>query len=183
MAMTPLAQRLFDKTKADGRQFRDEIVSRRMNDDNNGFIFSGSTADMFWQKHREHLEQKISEHFEWIERESASISPAFLRLQSINQCVGAVVTYTRQVRNTAIELNCAWEGLSKPLDRGHWDGVDKEFIVRRGERLIAALGLGSGASWSSRLNHIGKDHPWFFHLLTIAAFAISVAAFIHSSLK
>jgi hypothetical protein len=183
MAMTPLAQRLFDKTKADGREFRDEIVSWRMNDDNNGFTFSGSTADMFWQKHRQHLEQKTSEHFEWIERESALISPASLRLQSINQCVGALVTYNRQVRNTAMELNRRWEGLTEPIDRGHWNDVDEEFIVRRGERLTAALGLGSGASWPSRLNHVGKDHPWFFHLMTLAAFAMSVAAFIRSGLR
>jgi hypothetical protein len=59
MAMSPLAQRLFDKTKADGREFRNEIVNWKMNDENNGFTFSGSATDIFWQKHRQHLEQKI----------------------------------------------------------------------------------------------------------------------------
>ncbi len=183
MSMTPLAQRLFDKTKADGREFRDEIVSWRMNDGSNGFPYSGSTIDIFWQKHLQHLEHKISEHFEWIERESALISPTSLRRSSIEQCVGALVAYSRQVRNSAMELNRRWEGLSEPIDRGHWNDVDEKFIVRRGERLTMALGLGSGASWSSRLNHLGKDHPWFFNLLTLAAFALSVAAFIRSGLK
>jgi len=80
----------------------------------------------------------------------------------------------------AMELNARWQRLPRMMEIEQWDGVNERFIVDRGAKLSSALGLGSGARWTDRLNHLCKDNPWFFHTLSVVAFVISVAAFIRS---
>ncbi|MEP7350875.1 MAG: hypothetical protein ABI668_13135 [Sphingorhabdus sp.] len=80
----------------------------------------------------------------------------------------------------AMELNGRWQGFSGMVEIGQWDSITERFIVDRGAKLSSALGLGSGARWTERLNHLYKDNPWFFHTLSVVAFVISVAAVIRS---
>jgi hypothetical protein len=145
MAMTPLAQRLHDKTKADLRSFREVNVNWFSNHVGEHCVYDGSIIDIFWQKQRLHLELKIAEYFEWIEREAQMVSHASLRLDSVTQCIGAVVSYGRQVRKTALDLNARWQSLNEPIDLGNWHDVDDAYIMRRGARLTKAMGLGSEA--------------------------------------
>jgi hypothetical protein len=180
MAMSPLAQRLQDKTKTDLRSFREENVNWFSNNVSEHSMYGGSLIDIFWQNEQLHLEQKIAEYFEWIEREAQTVSPASLRLDSVNQCVGAVVSYGRQVRMIASDLNARRQGLNEALDMGNWHDVNDTYIVHRGARLSIAMGLGSEAQWSERLNHLSKDNPWFFNMLSVLAIAISIAAFFRS---
>lgn len=180
MAMSPLAQRLYDKTRMDLRDFRDEVVQWHLANVEAHNFYSGTLMDVFGQKCRHHLEGKVAEYFEWIEKEAPAVSPASLRYESLEQCVGTIVTYRQQVRTMAMELNGRWQGLAGMVDLGQLDGVNDKFIVDRGEKLSSALGLGSGARWTERLNHLYKDNPWFFHTLSVVAFIISIAAFVRS---
>lgn len=180
MATSPLAQRLYDKTKMDLRDFRDEAVQWHMTNVDAHNVYSGTLMDIFSQNGRHHLESKVAEYFEWTEKEALAVSPSALRQESVEQCVGAIVTYGRQVRNTAMELHARWQGFPGLMEIGQWDSVNERFIVDRGAKLSSAMGLGSGARWTERLNHFYKDNPWFFHTLSVAAFVISVAAFVRS---
>lgn len=183
MALSPLAQRLYDKTKSDLREHRSALEQWHFSRVNEYNLYEGSLVDIFWDKQRIHLEQKIAEYFEWIERESQSISPASMRYQSIEQSVGAVISYSSQVQSMAIKLNSRWQKLVEPIDRGQWDEVDQSAIAKRGARLVQALGLGPDASWTAKFNNLGKDHPWFFQMLSVAAFILALAAFIRPWLE
>lgn len=180
MTTSPLAQRLYDKTKVDLRDFRAEAVQWHMANVDTGNAYSGTLMDVFSQNGRLHLEGKVAEYFEWLEKEALAVSPSALRQESVEQCVGAIVTYGQQVRTTAMESNGRWQGFSGMMEIGQWDSVNEKFIVDRGAKLSRALGLGSGARWTERFNHLYKDNPWFFHTLSVVAFVISIAAFIRS---
>jgi hypothetical protein len=180
MVTSPLAQRLYDKTKVDLRDFRAEAVQWHMAKVDAANVYSGTLMDVFSQNGRQHLERKVAEYFEWTEKEALAVSPSALRQESVEQCVGAIVTYRRQVRATAMELNGRWQGFSGMVEIGQWDSVNETFIIDRGAKLLSALGLGSDARWTERLNHFYKDNSWFFHTLSVAAFVISVAAFVRS---
>ena len=58
-----------------------------------------------------------------------------------------------------MELNARWQRLPRMMEIEQWDGVNEKFIVDRGAELSTALGLGSGARWTDRLNHLCKDNP------------------------
>lgn len=176
MATTPLAQRLYDKTNTDLSEFRAELAEWSLRRVGEGMAYSGSIVDAFWQHCRIHLDQKVAEYFEWIEKESRDLSPSSLRRDSADQCVGAVISYSRQVRRTAAEQNRILQHLETGVDNGRWDGVDEEFIRTRGTRLLDALGVGPGTKWTERLNHLVKDHLWFFSVVSILAFLISLAS-------
>lgn len=178
--MNPLAQRLYDKTKVDLRQHRNNIDHWHFERVNEYNLYEGSLIEIFWDKQRIHLELKIAEYFEWIEREAQSISPTSLRLESIEQSIGVVTTYSAQVQDMAIRLNARWQKLAEPVDHGRWDDVDSSAIAKRGYRLASAMGLGASANWTAKLNNLAKDHPWFFHMLSIAAFILAVAAFVRT---
>ncbi|MEP7350874.1 MAG: hypothetical protein ABI668_13130 [Sphingorhabdus sp.] len=98
MATSPLAQRLYDKTQMNLRDFRDEVVQWHTAKVNAHNVYSGSLIDVFSQKCRHHVDAKVAEYFEWIEKESLAVSPAAFRQESVKQCVGAIVTYRQQVR-------------------------------------------------------------------------------------
>ena len=179
MPMLPMAQRMHDKTKSDLQIFREEIVlwySSRVDENN---VYSGSLVDIFWDRHRLHLEQRIADYFEWIEREAQSVSPASLRFESVNQSVGAVVSYSRQIRNMAMDLNARWQKLPEAVDLGQWHDTDDQYITNRGAKLAGAMGLGSQALWTEKLNHLSKDNPWFFSsLLGIISIVISLTSLL-----
>jgi hypothetical protein len=139
-------------------------------------VYSGSLIDIFWQKCRLHLENKVAEYFDWIEKGLPTVSPASFRRESIEQCVGAVVTYGRQVRTMAVELNARWQGSSEKLDLGQWDSVNERFIIDRGAKLTRAMGMGPKALLTEKLNHLVKDNPWFFSLLSIVSLLISLTS-------
>lgn len=183
MATTPLAQRLYDKTKADFSTFRGELTEWSVKQISSGLTYGGTIVDMLWQNCRTHLERKVAEYFEWIEKESRDINPSSLKRDSIDQCVGAVIGYSRQVRQTAVEKNRVLQHLGKGVDLGRWEEVDDAAIAARGKKLLGALGIGPTAKWSARLNHLVNDHAWFFgpgiisFLISIALLAIAFLAF------
>jgi hypothetical protein len=176
METTPLAQRLYDKASADASSFRDEIAQWQMKQANSGFVYSGSATDAFWQNCQDHLRGRIASYFEWIEIEARKSSPSTSRRDAIEQCVGAVITYASNVRRVAVEKHRVMAKLDGPVDLGRWDDIDAQAINSRGANLIAALGLGRDAKRTERLNHLVKDHPWFFNLLSVLSFAMSVLA-------
>jgi hypothetical protein len=158
MGTRPLTQRLYDKTKLDISEFDNQLAAWDIKQRKIGLAFGGSTAATFWQQSQTHLQSKIAEYFEWIEKESSVVNPSSganltfesrlpnphaqmsnsksstrinkllvvleiptfartsaasgckcrnrttsLRRESIDQCVGAVVTYSRRVRKRTIE--------------------------------------------------------------------------------
>ena len=176
MATTPLAQRLYDKVRADESSFRNEVAVWHQRQIESGFAYGGSAVDVFWQVSRNHLRTQVAAYFEWIEKEARDVYPSALRRESIEQCVGAVVNYGRVIRRIAVEKHRIMARLTDGDDLGRWDGVDDHSIADRGAKLTAALGLGKGARISERLNHLVNDHPWFFSLLSICSFVMSVLA-------
>ena len=144
----------------------------------NGFTFSGTAVDLFWQRNAKYLEEKVAEYFEWIEKESAGISPSQLRQESIEQCVGAVVTFGRVVRDATIKKNQILQKLDTEVDHGHWSELNDHSISERGTKLLLAIGLGPSATASAKLNHFVNDQKWLPLLLSIISLVISLAAFM-----
>jgi hypothetical protein len=184
MGTRPLAQRLYDKSKSDLTEFRTEMGEWITIQASNGFEFSGSAVDIFWQRSQTHLQGKVAEYFEWIEKESSAISPSDLKRESIDQCVGAVVTHSRQVRRTTVEMNRRLQKLTTDVDHGSWLDTNDNSIRERGKKLLSALGLGPSERLSTKLNHFVNDQEWLPLLISIVGiiisifgFAISVAAF------
>jgi hypothetical protein len=175
MVTRPLTQRLYDKSKADLRDFRNDMADWHVNQAASGFAFSGTAVDLFWQQSQKYLELKIAEYFEWIEKESAGIMPACLRQEAIEQCVGAVASFGRSVRDMTIKKNKIFQKLKEEADHGLWLGVDDNSIRDRGTRLISALGLGSSAPISAKLNHFVSGQKWLPLMLSIIALFVSLA--------
>jgi hypothetical protein len=181
MTTLPLTQRLYDITRTDLSEFRSSLADWHINQTQSGFAYGGTAIDLFWQMSRKHLESKIAQYFEWIEKESASISPSALRRQAIQQCGGAVVSYFKQVQNITINKHRTMARLSTAVDFGNWCNVDDQLIVRRINLLLEGYGLQWTASLFWRLNHFVSDHKWLplvSMFLSIASVVIAIAAYL-----
>lgn len=178
MSTMPLAQRLYDKNRADISTFRADLGSWSLDQGSRGFEYSGSATDAFWNKCQNHLREKIAEYFEWIENEVAKIPLSKNRRTSIEQCVGAVATYGRQVREIAANQHRRLAKLDNNVDLGNWSGLDDKYVMSRGERLLQALGLDQGSSITSKLNNLVSDHKWLPIILSVLSMIIAIAAYL-----
>ena len=174
--MRPLAQRLYDKSKSDLTAFRSEMGEWVVKQTSNGFEFSGTAVDIFWQRSQQHLQGKVAEYFEWIEKESSTIVPSELKRESIDQCIGAVVTHSRQVRQMTVAMNRRLQKISGDVDHGVWSNTDDNSILERGTKLLSALGLGSSERLTTKLNNFVNDQKWLPILISIISVGIAVAA-------
>jgi hypothetical protein len=176
MVMSPMAARLYDKQKMDVSEFRNWVSEYAGKNSLNGFDWSGSTIDYFFQGARNRLQERVAEYFEWIEREAKQVEPSSKRREAIEQCVGATITLSRSIQSCANSFNSRMLKLDSEVDHGNWIDLDDEAIQLRGQRLLEGLGLNSRANITVRLNHIVKDHPWFFSLLSVLSFVLAVLA-------
>jgi hypothetical protein len=168
MPMTPVAARLYDKVDRDAREFRDWAGSYVTTQTSSGFVYSGTAIDLFWQNARNQLREFLSDYFEWIEREAKLIEPTSLRRETVDQCIGATVSLSRRVRQSANDVHCRMLGIASAVDQGNWLDLDDAAISQRGQRLLEGLGLSANTRWMIKWTHWFKDYPWFLGLFSIA---------------
>ncbi len=177
MATTHLAQKLYDKTKLDAGVWRADLRSWVAKSAEYGFRYRGSSETALWEMARQHLRHKIPDYCDWIDKEARRVSPSKLRVDSVEQCTGAVISYSRQIRAMTMEMHARLAKLERPVDLGHWEDVDEKAILARGNFLLRSLGLDVRRSIPSRLNHVVADNPWFFAALSVISILISMASF------
>ena len=139
-----------------------------------GFEYSGSASDLFLQECRTRLRVKIGDYFVWIEQEARLVTPSAFRQESVEQCIGAIVSIGRKYREITVSANARMMKIPVDNDGGSWIDLDDQAIRLRGARLIAAMGLGSDTKLTTRLNLRVADHQWFFSMLSILALAIAL---------
>jgi len=179
MTTTHLAQKLYDKSRLDADAWRKDLGNWVAISAESDLSYGGSAQDHLWALARDHLKQTIPAYFDCVDEEARHVSPSRLRAESVEQCVGAIVSHARQVRSMAADMHKRLAHLDRAVDLGRWDGFDDKSIVARGDALLRSLGLGTRRSVPSRLNHLVSDHPWFFvAAMSLISLLIGLASFV-----